>query len=299
MAVDKRSVILVGTVSNVEKNIASELESVMEALCEFNLIKIILIESDSEDSTRLILSQIQKSIEKLVVISLGDLKAQIPNRIERIRFCRQRYVLEVRDVMAQTEVDLIAVADLDGMNSKLNSVAVSSCFIRNDWDVVAANQKYGYYDLLALRHPTWCPGDVMELLSERQEELRQNLTKSNRFKNRFLIRMRFDAIRKDVIYSKMHRIRSSSPWIEVESAFGGFAFYKSWIFQICDYQPTVSESEHVIFHRQIRKQMGRIFINPALVNNYINTYNINRFLLIRQSRDLFWNSRFYRFIKSL
>jgi hypothetical protein len=39
VAVDKRSVILVGTVSNVEKSIATELESVMDALSEFDLIK--------------------------------------------------------------------------------------------------------------------------------------------------------------------------------------------------------------------------------------------------------------------
>ena len=299
MTVDRRSVILVGTVSNVEKRIVSELASVMQALSEFDLIKIILIESDSEDSTRSILKELQESIQNLVVISLGNLKMEIPNRIERIRVCRQRYVLEVRDLMAETKVDLIAVADLDGMNSKLNSFAISSCFSRTDWDVVAANQKYGYYDLLALRHPTWCPSDVMELLRERQDELRLDLVESKRFVNRFSIRMRFDSIRKDVIYSKMCRIPISAPWVEVESAFGGFAFYKSWVFQVCDYLPVVNQSEHVMFHSQIREHSGRIFINPALINNNINTYNINRFLLVRQFRDLVWNSRFYHFLKSL
>lgn len=294
---DAQSVILVGTVSNVERNIVSDLRRVMKALSGMKLVKIILIESDSKDSTRLILSQLQEEIENLIVISLGDLIERLPNRIERIRFCRQRYVLEVRRLIAQSPTDLVAVADLDGMNSKLNAVSVASCFIRDDWDVVTANQKFGYYDLLALRHPTWCPDDIMKLLSQKQQELRLQLATRRRNLNRILVRAKFDSIRKDVIYSKMHRIRSDSPWIEVESAFGGFAFYKSWIFQELDYEPAISESEHVSFHRKIRERSGKIYINPALINNHVNTYNINRFTLIRQARDLVWNSKIYRLVK--
>ena len=294
---DAQSVILVGTVSNVERNIVSDLRRVIKALSDMKLVKVILIESDSKDSTRLILGQLQREIENLIVISLGDLRERLPNRIERIRFCRQRYVLEVRRLITQSPTDLVAVADLDGMNSKLNSVSVASCFIRDDWDVVTANQKFGYYDLLALRHPTWCPDDIMKLLSEKQQELRLQLASRRHNLNRISVRARFDSIRKDVIYSKMHRIKSDSPWIEVESAFGGFAFYKSWIFQEFDYEPAISESEHVLFHRKIRERSGKIFINPALINNHINTYNINRFTLIRQARDLLWNSKIYGLVK--
>jgi hypothetical protein len=271
----------------------------MASLSNLNLIKIILVESDSNDNTYAILQDLQKSIRELQVISVGDLRFRIPNRIERIRICRQEYLLEVRKLMVQTKVDLIVVADLDGMNLKLNSKAISSCFIRDDWDVVTANQKFGYYDLLALRHSSWCPEDVMEMLRKKQEDLRLNLSNSRRLLNRIRIRIKFDNVRNEIIYSKMIRIQSGSPWIEVDSAFGGLAIYKSWIFNRVQYEPAVVESEHVSFNRQIRELGGRIFINPSLINNHFNTYNVNRFLLIRQGRDLFWNSSLYRCVKKL
>jgi hypothetical protein len=96
------------------------------------------------------------------------------------------------------------------------------------------------------------------------------------------------------IYSKMRVIRKDADWIEVNSGFGGLAIYKSSIFQSFDYslgeEDIGSESEHVALSNKITRSGQRIYINPRMINNRFNTYNVNRFLVIRQLRELYWNS---------
>jgi hypothetical protein len=93
----------------------------------------------------------------------------------------------------------------------------------------------------------------------------------------------------------MRRIRSSSDWIEVNSGFGGLGIYRADIFMKFDYslnsEDAPYESEHVALSNRIVQSGGRIFINPRLINNFFNTYNINRYFVIRQFREIYWNTR--------
>jgi hypothetical protein len=41
----------------------------------------------------------------------------------------------------------------------LTKEGVNSCFVRDDWAAVIANQTFGYYDILALRHNDWQKND--------------------------------------------------------------------------------------------------------------------------------------------
>lgn len=293
---------LVGTVSNVEKCIVSELSQVCGSFPSNSIVKIILVESDSKDSTLKKLEELRRSYSNLSVISLGELREIIPNRIERIRYCRNIYVSELRVSGLLDLVDYVVVADLDGMNSRVTAKGVSSSFTLSDWDVVTANQKFGYYDLLALRHADWCPNDVMLHLRNLQLDLQSQLENSNKKSSRMEIRLAFDQLRKMAIYSKMKVLKKDHPWIEVDSAFGGLAIYKKWIFKNIDYsilpKGDMNECEHVALSFKIRENGGKIFINPRMINNNFNTYNINRIFLIRQMRDLYWNSKFLKSIKN-
>ena len=93
----------------------------------------------------------------------------------------------------------------------------------------------------------------------------------------------------------MRVIRKRSDWIPVDSGFGGFGIYKVSEFLEFNYDPMSPqeylESEHVAFSRKIRECNKDIFINPDMINNYWNTYNINRYFIIRQLRQFYWNSR--------
>ena len=289
-----KKVVVVGTVSNASFRLRSDLLKVVRALEAFDLVQIYLVESDSTDSTISVLENLRDEFSNFDFVTLGELKEMIPERIARIRFCRNIYVKRVRNILTEKELDFVVVADLDGMNSRITPNALKSSFARNDWGAVLANQTGGYYDLLALRHPSWCPQDV--LTEHRQKKMRIDKTPIPMFSlvRRTRRRWEYDQARKDAIYSKMVRFKQSSEWIPVNSGFGGLGIYKASLFSRFDYSLLEGdldfESEHVAFSKRIIESGEKIFINPAMINNRFNTYNLNRFLIIRQTRELYWNS---------
>jgi len=67
-----------------------------------------------------------------------------------------------------------------------------------------------------------------------------------------------------------------SDWIEVDSAFGGLALYRASCLRGCFYSSEGREvCEHVVLHRKIKDNGGKIFINPGLTNTSLNFYNAN------------------------
>jgi hypothetical protein len=145
------------------------------------------------------------------------------------------------------------VADLDGMNSLLTERAVLSCWTRGEWDVCTANQRGPYYDIYALRHQWWSPNDWCSQYS-------------------FLLSHGARAARaySASIYARMIRVREDSEWLEVDSAFGGLAIYRKQAMLSGEYIGLAADGteqcEHVAFHKQLRQENKRIFINPKLIN---------------------------------
>lgn len=115
-------VILVGTISNAEKQFERDFERVYASLHFFEKIDVFIVESDSSDSTIGVLNRISKKTPNFNYVSLGNLKVAIPNRIERIRKCRNVYVEYVRNNIIFRQWDYVIVADLDGMNSALKVI---------------------------------------------------------------------------------------------------------------------------------------------------------------------------------
>ena len=289
-----KKAVLVGTISNVAGSLRADLTKVLNALSTFELVQIFLVESDSIDSTLSVLEDLHREIESFNFVSLGDLRSDIPDRIYRIRHCRNVYVQRVRKIIESADIECVFVADLDGMNSKISSKAILSSFQRDDWGAVLSNQRGGYYDVLALRHPTWCPQDVLVDLRHEQSLIDNTDLPRRSFLRRASRRAEYDRARKKAIYSKMIRIKHYEDWIEVKSGFGGLGIYKSELFEHFDYSLLEGdldfESEHVAFSKRITDAGYKIFINPKMINNHFNTYNINRFILVRQIRELYWNS---------
>lgn len=286
---------IVGTISNAEGSFESDFRRLLESCSDFEVALIYIVESDSSDSTVSILQKISLNTPNFKYVSLGNLKSEFPDRISRIRHCRNHYVQELRKLSKDFNLEYVFVADLDGMNSKTNKSAVKSSFLRSDWSAVLANQVGGYYDLLALRHHSWCPTDVLYELKSEQEKIDKSTLSKLSFYKRLKRRIAFDRARKKAIYSKMLRIRPSSDWIEVASGFGGLGIYRAEIFNKFDYSLDIGdfpyESEHVALSNRITKSGGKIYINPKMVNNFFNTYNVNRFFIVRQIREVYWNTR--------
>ena len=197
------------------------------------------------------------------------------------------------------------VVDLDGMNTALNSDSILSCFIRDDWDVVVSNQTFGYYDILALRHPTWQSNDWVEEYESEKKKIVYN--KTNNWLQRTKYKLQLDRIKSRVLYSKMIRIKKNNQWIKIDSGFGGAAIYKSEVFNKFDYSKEfqTTETDHVSLHRKLIRDGGKIYINPQFINSHFNTYNLNRIFLIRQLRSLIWSndhiyeSKVYKVLKNL
>jgi hypothetical protein len=259
----------------VSQSINKELNNILKSLEAYGDVDIFLVESDSTDTTLEVLTRFQKK-GTLEFQSLGFLEDSLPNRIERIRYCRNIYVDFIR--ISEKKYDYIVVADLDGMNKGLKRKAFSKVFSANQqWHMCSANQKFGYYDVYALRASNWSEGDY-------QRELQ------NKIGGVKLSYMQEDRLRKSVIYSKMRRVPRSSEWIRVDSAFGGLAVYKPEVFKIFDYSARTCEEflecEHVTLHRKMNETGMKIFICPEMINSTFNEYNLNRFALVRMLRYL-------------
>jgi len=281
--------LLVGTVSNVAKTLEKELRIVLNALSEFDSVDVFLVESDSNDETVKLLEKLTFNILAFKFKTLGHLKDLLPHRINRIAHCRNVYVKYIRDNYEMYKWDYVAVADLDGMNFKLTKSGIRSCFeTKTIWDGVMANQSFGYYDLYALRAVNWVEGDCFEELEIEKRRAKHQKQSKNRFLNFILSFKHYDRLRKTVIYDRMRLLPKKSGLIKVRSAFGGFAIYKPGIFFNSDYNGDEANivSEHVIFHSNIENHESEFYINPKLINNHINVYNINKILAVRFLREL-------------
>lgn len=296
---NRKRILIVGVVSNVEHKLAGDVQKIQFALSSFNEIHFFIVESNSSDETIAVLNQLRFSITNFKFITLG--KLGIKDRIERIRYCRNQYVNYIRNIPSTQFPDYIIVADLDGMNSALSKKGFESCFNKDDWDVVVANQKHGYYDIYALRHDPWQVSDCFAELENLKKPINLKVGLDNGFFYRMKLRLEYDKARSRAIYSKMVTLNPKSEWILVISGFGGFGIYRSDLFLRYDYSKIKKdldfiESEHVDFHEKISKDGGRIYINPALINSNWNTHNINKYFIVRNFRQ-FLNSK--EFIKKL
>jgi hypothetical protein len=254
------SVLILGLARNVSDYLESEIISLTHALSDFGKIGMFIVESDSEDSTVSVLNSLSGRFSNFSFVSLGKLSASIPNRVDRITYCRNRYITELENNSDFENYDYVVVADLDGVNADLTPEAIRSCWLKDGWAAVAANQSAPYYDIYALRHPTWSPNDCWLY----EEELRG-------------AGLNPVAAREKAIYARQIRIPQSSAWIEVDSAFGGFCIYKREAILGCRYASYTEAGEpvceHVELHKQVTAKGGKIFINPSLINSGWNMHN--------------------------
>lgn len=283
-------VVLVGTISNVALQLKSDIQKISEALSDNELFQIILVESDSTDSTIDIADALANLDNRIELISLGNLKEKIPDRVERIRYCRQVYVQRLREIQKSCRIDYVVVADMDGMNSSISKESVNRSIRFEGWDVALSNQWLGYYDLLALRHPTWMPGNCFEEYYRAREELFSTKRFWGNVLGRLFAYYLSDRLKVKHIYSRMIRVPRATQIIEVESGFGGFGIYRARVFMECDYtipsKDFLGECEHISLSRQIRERGYTISIHPWMINSYWNTYNINKISIIRHLRAL-------------
>jgi glycosyltransferase involved in cell wall biosynthesis len=276
----QHDVLIAGVARNCARTLPSTVQGLAAAMPRFHAVRWMVVESDSSDDTVAVLQHLAATVPGFAYRSLGALAERMPERTERLALCRNTYL----DHLAELQRDatgpgtgLLVIADLDGVNDLLTAEGLRSCWARDDWSACMANQKGLYYDIWALRHAQWCPGDCWA-------------------QSRFLERYTGSAgsARKASVHARMIPIPADAPWLEVDSAFGGLALYRTaalgrarYVGLGADGQPVC---EHVAFHAAMKAAGARIFINPAMVNadtsSLIAQYWPEREQITRATRSL-------------
>ncbi len=250
---EKFNFAVVGLARNCGETILFDLLRIHDSMKRVGSITWLIIESDSSDNTVKQLSEISQKVLNFYYSSLGKLEEKLRRRTERIAFCRNQYAAQIKKNKIFSNIDYVVVADLDGLNVELSQAAFESCWLRDDWDMCAANQDGPYYDIWALRHSVWSPGDCWSqynFFNKYNTEHTKNLYAA--------------------VHSKMITIPRDAEWLEVDSAFGGFAIYRKSLFDSSEYigvnEVGDEVCEHVAFHLNLRSRGARLFINPRLIN---------------------------------
>lgn len=252
-------VIVVGIVRDIEKSFKQDFHRLSSALGKFSRIDWHLVESGSTDSSVDVLGAYANEQENFSFSHLEHQKTL--SRTETMALARNSYLEYLRTDSRFLAYEYVIMADFNNLNNKLTATAIDSCFGENSWDVVTANQQGRYYDAWALRHPLWSPNDCWE-----QHAFYRRYMKFPESAMTFSMR------------SRMIRIPSDAEWIEVDSAFGGLAIYKSSILNSkARYIGITAEGkhicEHVPFHTALRAEGARIFVNPRLINTRITDHS--------------------------
>lgn len=247
------SILIAGTVRNCENTIIEEISRLHKCFSPLFSVHFFIVESDSDDKTIGCLENLKRSRENFNWLSLGRLRDRHPLRTERLALCRNAYLDELRSNSKYQDIDYLVVSDLDGVNRLLTEDAVKSCWSNELWGVCTANQDGPYYDIWALRHHVWSPGDCLQ---QYYFFLQHNIAEP--------------AAKFGAIFSKMIFIAKGQDWIKVDSAFGGLAIYRRKLIESAKYiglnKLGEEVCEHVGFHSDITSRGHSILINPNLIN---------------------------------
>ena len=214
----------------------------------------IFMVSDTTDESLSILEKWLATGRPGKTVDLGRLEHRLPLRSERIAFARNAYLDEVR-ASPWNDYDHLVVADLDDVLAA--PVPIDGYRQAMEWldgaasrAAVFANATPKYYDIWALRHDAWCPGDCWHPIWGRPP------TES------------FEAAKFREVFSRQIEIPHHLAPIEVRSAFGGLGLYRMPFTREARYRGadelSRQTSEHVAFNASIGEAGGQLYICPQL-----------------------------------
>jgi hypothetical protein len=230
----------------------------------FESSNVLFITNDSTDATPDMLRQWKASSEGVEVLGLDGLATSIKARTDRLAAARNLGLHHLRQAMESgARFDLMVVIDTDGINSQL---VTGDTFVKalasapQDWVALFGNQRQAYYDIWALRHRKWCPGDCW-----------QDAQRAAQYYPPPFRRRAFAKAAKRFVGERQVRIPPGTDPISVDSAFGGIGIYRSAALSgvwYCGRDAAGLEAcEHVSLNRGLREAGGRLYILPALLND--------------------------------
>ena len=257
-----RRALIAGLARDCAAGLRATLPRLSRLAASFEAARFVIVTNDSVDETESVLKDWAAGRTDTEILVISGLRYRAPTRTHRLAICREGYlsVLE-RDRAAGTPHDVLVVADLDGPNAHLIDEPDFSAAIAAapaGWAAVFANARHSYYDIWALRHPSWCPGDCWEPVR----------------RARWRLFGRHAAVERATelhVRARQISIDANDPPIPVLSAFGGFGVYRTEYLAGAHYRGLTRYGrvvcEHVAFHERIRQNGGSLYILPALLND--------------------------------
>ena len=250
--------------------LSGSLRSVERLVGCFQHADFVVVTNDSDDATAQILTDWAATRRWVKVLNVDGVASAIVGRTERLAVLRNFYLVELRRrLKAGCRYDLMAVVDLDEVNQNLSVGAELGDVILQapvDWGGLFANQRQAYYDVWALRHPRWCPDDCWQSVAKFQQIGWGDWHFLRRFQTQAGV-----AARRRYVGERQVKIDPEDEPIEVDSAFGGFAIYKTSALASSWYSGRDSAGhevcEHVAFNLGIRRIGAKLYIMPALLND--------------------------------
>lgn len=254
-------IVITGIVRDVAKTLREDYIRLNRAFKNFKSVKWFLVESDSKDDSLQVLRTISSIDFNFSWQTLGILENDMISRAKRLAVARNYYVDKLQK-QEFSSANAIVVADFNGLSNLISEKAILSCWEKTNWGAATANQLGPYYDIWALRHPLWSPNDCWKVY--------EFFRKYSKFPEYALF---------SSVNSKMIKIPPGSDWIEVQSAFGGFAIYDANFFRQSKYSSQdlngIETCEHVSFNQRLIELGAKIFINPNLINTRYTDHSSN------------------------
>jgi len=260
--VSVKSAFVVGAARNCAAGLRSTLARLERLRESFSPVKFVIVTNDSSDGTDAILRDWAQTVTDAHIVTLDGLAKSTRSRTKRLAVARNAYLSVLREDLRQgRQHDLLVVADLDGLNAGLVEEPEFSAAVATapqDWVGIFANARGLYYDIWALRHPTWSPNDCLhEVRKAKRRLFGRNAAKA--------------AALKEHVHKRQVVVDPLSPPIAVESAFGGFGIYRVEALHGATYVGHDffgrDVCEHVAFNQAIRTAGGALYIIPSLLTD--------------------------------
>ncbi len=213
-------------------------------------------ENDLTDATKAILANWCEGRINARILCFDGLHRRLSKRTERIAFLRNQILKSIRE-QGLTDYDTLCVLDFDEVNA---GVIAPEGFAAAMEFLLSAPENAGvfavsdpiYYDIYALRHEHWSPGDCWKAIraapADRRAEVFQTL-----------------------VCDRQVPVAETAAPIAVDSAFGGLGLYRlayalnaSYVGLDADGEETC---EHVSFNADIARRGGKLYIFPRLRNS--------------------------------
>jgi hypothetical protein len=270
----KPKIVFIGLAQNCAQHLPAALRNIDNMATSASSAAFLFLENDSTDNTKAILNTWGKNRPNFTLLNFDGLNS-LAVRTVKLEILRNAYVECLRNYKNLKEYDYAILIDMDDMATwpvDISELDKAIKFIDSDPQAAAvfANQLGSYYDVWALRHKDYCPGDAWEEVMDYKDG-HPEVTDEEAFNQTFK--------------KRVHSFSPSQKPFEVDSAFGGLGIYRmNYILKNPNpYLGSKIKSlpspdgafkisrrmicEHVHFNKGIKYLGGKLFIWPSLINS--------------------------------